>query len=47
MEQQADVYAVSDCGMPDEKLFYSADEIPEDGEYMTTIIVKLRERALK
>lgn len=41
-DQQAYVYAVSDCGLPDEKLFYSADEIPEDGEYMTTIIVKQR-----
>lgn len=34
------VYAVSDCGLPDEKQYFGADEIPENGEYMTTIIIK-------
>lgn len=41
-EKGAEVYAVSDCGLPDEKVFFGADEIPEDGEYMTTVIIKDR-----
>ena len=34
------VYAVSDCGMPNERLFRCADELPDDGSYMLTMIVK-------
>ncbi len=33
------VFAVSDCGLPTEQIFYSAAEIPED-IYMLTVIVK-------
>ena len=42
MEQTKNVrvYAVSDCGMPEEKRYYGADAIPDDCGYMTTIIIK-------
>ncbi len=36
----AAVYAVSNCGLPDERRFRGAAEIPEDSHYMTVIIVK-------
>lgn len=34
------VYAVSDCGMPQEKCYRGIDELPEEGSYMMTIVVK-------
>ena len=42
MEQTegTEVYAVSDCGLPEEKRYYGAAAIPDDGGYMTTIIIK-------
>ena len=42
MEQTKNVrvYAVSDCGMPEEKRYYGVDAIPDDCGYMTTIIIK-------
>ena len=36
------VKAVSGCGMPDERVFGSASEIPEDAPYLTVVIVKDR-----
>ncbi len=33
-------FAVSDCGMPTEKLYRSVEQLPDDGKYMLTIIVK-------
>jgi precorrin-2 C(20)-methyltransferase len=35
-----DIQAVSNCGLPDELLAKSLEEIPESAEYMTTIIVR-------
>lgn len=35
-----DVKAVIDCGMPSEKVFESADEIPDDAGYFSLIIAK-------
>lgn len=37
------VYAAADCGMPGERRYFSAEEIPEEAYYMTTIIVKGKE----
>ncbi len=34
------VYAVSDCGMPQEMCYRGIDELPGDGSYMLTIVVK-------
>ncbi len=34
------VSAVSDCGMPTEKLYRSIEELPDAGNYMLTIVVK-------
>lgn len=35
-----DIRTVSDCGLPDEKIFTCLDEIPEKGSYFTLTIVK-------
>lgn len=44
-EKSTEVYAVSNCGMPEEKVFYGVDELkPEDG-YLTLIIVKDKNQA--
>ena len=34
------VYAVSRCGMEDERIFASLNDIPDDAVYLTTVIVK-------
>ncbi len=34
------VYAVSDCGMESERVYRGIDELPDDGTYMMTIIVR-------
>ena len=34
------IYAVSDCGTSDQKVYFGADEIPEDSGYMLTIMIK-------
>ena len=34
------VYAVSDCGTPRQVCYRSIDELPDDGNYMLTIVVK-------
>ena len=39
-EKKVRVYAVSNCGLPEEEKYYCADDIPETAGYMTTIIVK-------
>ncbi len=39
-DKAVSVYAVSDCGMPDEKCYRSLDELPDEGRYMLTVIVK-------
>ena len=39
-EKTALVYAVSDCGTDKEKLYRGVEEIPDDSNYMLTIIVK-------
>lgn len=38
--KRVSVYAVENCGMPEEKCYRSLDEIPDSGSYMLTIIVK-------
>ncbi len=35
-----EVYAISECGTSNERCFRSLEELPEDGYYMMTIIVK-------
>jgi precorrin-2 methylase len=40
LTEGTEVYAVSDCGLPEEKRYYGAAAIPDDGGYMTTIIIK-------
>lgn len=35
-----EIFAVENCGMDDEKLYSSAEEIPDDAGYFTTIIAK-------
>lgn len=39
-----EVYAVSNCGMPDEKLFYSAESLTSEEGYLTLVIVKEKKR---
>jgi len=36
------VFAASDAGMPGQRVFRGASEFPEEGRYMTTVIVKER-----
>lgn len=38
--KSAEIYAVSNCGMPEEKIFYGLDEIKSEEGYLTLIIVK-------
>lgn len=33
-------YAVSDCGLPDERIYTDIDDVPEKGSYFTVFIVK-------
>ena len=35
-----EVYAVSDCGLEDENKFYATENLPTEGNYMMTIIIK-------
>ncbi len=39
-ESGKDVVMVENCGMPDEKRYYSVDEIPDDSGYFALIIAK-------
>ena len=34
------VYAVADCGMPQERIYIGAENLPDENHYMMTIIVK-------
>lgn len=34
------VYGVAECAMPEEEIFSGAGQLPEDGRYMMTVIVK-------
>jgi len=36
------VFGASDCGLPAERIYKSASDLPEEGLYMTTLIVKER-----
>ena len=36
----SDAVMVQNCGMPDEKIYRTVDEIPEDAGYYSLIIVK-------
>lgn len=40
IEAEADAVMIENCGMPDEKIYYSAQEIPEEAGYYSLIIVK-------
>ena len=40
------VMVVENCGMPDEKIYRSVEEIPDDAGYFSLIIAKEDERAL-
>ena len=40
--QGDEVYMIENCGMANEKIYYGADEIPEDAGYYSLIIVKER-----
>ena len=42
-DRKVSVYAVSDCGMPEEKCYRGIDELPGDGTYMLTVIVTERQ----
>ena len=39
-ESGRDVFDVENCGMPDEKVYMSVDEIPEDAGYFSLIVAK-------
>ncbi len=34
----AEIYAVKDCGLPEEKVYWNIGEIPR--EYMVTVLIK-------
>ena len=40
IQADMDVSMVENCGMPTERVFHSADEIPEDAGYFSLIIAK-------
>ena len=40
MESGQNVVMIENCGMPGEKIYHSAQEIPEDAGYYSLIIVK-------
>jgi len=39
--KKVEIYAVENCGMENEKLFFGLEELPDDVAYMTTIIIKV------
>ena len=39
-ELNASAVMIENCGMPDEKIYRTADEIPENAGYYSLIIVK-------
>lgn len=42
LAMDAEAVMIENCGMPGEKIYYSAEEIPEDAGYYSLIIVKER-----
>ena len=40
MQEDCDVFMVENCGMETQRVFHSAQEIPEDAGYYSLIIVK-------
>lgn len=45
MAQQGELWEVQGverCGLPEERIFYSLDEIPDDTSYFTTLFIKRR-----
>ena len=38
--KENNVYAVSNCGLPNEKHYYSAEELDEESGYLTIVVVK-------
>lgn len=45
-DKPVSVYAVSDCGMPGEKLYRGVEQLPDDDNYMLTVIVKEKRETL-
>lgn len=43
-EKKLSVYCVENCGMADERIRLGAEALEENGSYLTTLIVKVRER---
>lgn len=39
-EKKVDVYSISNCGMENEKIVYGAEQIDENSNYLTLVIVK-------
>ena len=40
LAQGAEAMMIENCGMPDEKIYRTAEEIPEDAGYYSLIIIK-------
>lgn len=43
-EKDAEVLMIENCGMPNEKIYYGVDEIPDDAGYYSLIIVKEKKK---
>ena len=41
-EQGCQAMMIENCGMPDEKIYRSTDEIPEKGSYYSLTVIKNR-----
>ena len=39
-QSQYEVYAVQNCGMENEQIFYGEEELPDQSDYYTTVITK-------
>lgn len=44
MEAEYEVTMVENCGMPDEKIYYGMEQLPEDASYYTLIIAKEKKK---
>ena len=44
IDRQEEAVMIENCGMPEEKIYRSVDEIPEDAGYYSLIIVKEKDR---
>ena len=45
-QSKVDMYAVKNCGMEGEKVYYGKDEIPDRSDYFTTVIIKRKPEEL-